>query len=72
MKYKVKNISTDRRKFYVKKSPKMFILESKEEITIEFEPMKINCNHFKVTNIEKIKSLGVTPKKKRIKKRRKI
>lgn len=44
MKYKVKNLTNDRRRFWVRKSEKIFTLDPKETITIDYKPMNTNKN----------------------------
>jgi hypothetical protein len=92
MKYKVKNISKDSRRFWVRKSPNIYVLKPNEEIIIEYEPMTIT-NSFLITKmndkeiiddlreitqelmklpIEENKIQGVTPRKKRNKRKKLI
>lgn len=92
MKYKIKNISKDSRRFWVKKSPNIYVLKPNQEIIIEYEPMTIT-NSFLITKlddneilneikeidieliklpIEEKKIQGVTPRKKRNKRKKLI
>jgi hypothetical protein len=73
MKYKITNITNFPKRFWVRKSPQIFILKPKDTIIIDYEPMG-KLYHFKIEkldNIEKKKPYGVTPRKKRIKIRKK-
>lgn len=77
MKYQIENLTEAHRRFWVKKSPKIFYLEPKEKLIIEYEPFP--NKHFNITIIEeqqqdteKSKFNGATPRKKRNKKRKKL